>query len=241
VIATATNTVVTTITVGTAPFAFGLFIQPFIAFSAFAPDLTVYPVQSEFSIKANFTLGAGSNAINPPTEQVTLKIGSSTITIPIGSFVNVPFGGIGDFAARIRKRLAVLDGDQLGEPLGVARDQIVRLAQDLGAIARLLRGPALEGCARGIDRRLGVVDRGARDRSDLVLGRRIKDIEAAAVGSLAPFAADPKIGRDIGQQIFVHVYGSCDYAFIDRCTRSTMRSTVGSAMSSNMSAAGSGM
>jgi YVTN family beta-propeller protein len=91
VIATATNTVVgSPIPVGTAPEPFGLFIQPFIAFSAFAPDLTVYPNQKEFSIKSNFTLGAGSNAINPPTEQVTLQIGSFTITIPIGSFVNVP-------------------------------------------------------------------------------------------------------------------------------------------------------
>jgi YVTN family beta-propeller protein len=91
VIATATNTVVgSPIPVGNAPIAFGKFIQPFIAFSAFAPDLTVYPVQSEFSIKASFTLGATSNAINPPTEQVTLQIGSFTTTIPIGSFVNVP-------------------------------------------------------------------------------------------------------------------------------------------------------
>jgi hypothetical protein len=65
----------------------------FMAFSAFAPDLTVYPVQSEFSIKASFTLGAASNAINPPTEQVTLQIGSSTITIPPGSFVKAGSGG----------------------------------------------------------------------------------------------------------------------------------------------------
>jgi YVTN family beta-propeller protein len=91
VIDTATNTVVgSPITVGNGPVAFGKFIQPFIAFSAFTAQLTVYPNQKEFSIKSNFTLGAGSNAINPPTEQVTLKIGSFTITIPIGSFVNVP-------------------------------------------------------------------------------------------------------------------------------------------------------
>jgi YVTN family beta-propeller protein len=91
VIATATNTVVgSPIAVGKQPAAFGLFIQPFIAFSAFVPNLTVYPVQSEFSIKASFTLGTASNAINPPTEPVMLKIGSFTITIPPGSFVNVP-------------------------------------------------------------------------------------------------------------------------------------------------------
>jgi poly(3-hydroxybutyrate) depolymerase len=59
-----------------------------IPFSAFTAQLTVYPLQSQFSIKASFTLSAGSNAINPPTESVTLKIGSFTITIPPGSFVN---------------------------------------------------------------------------------------------------------------------------------------------------------
>jgi YVTN family beta-propeller protein len=102
VIDTATNTVVgSPITVGKHPAAFGLFIQPFIAFSAFAPDLTVYPVQSEFLIKGNFTLGAGSNAINPPTEQVTLKIGSFTITIPIGSFVNAGAPGYSTFVGTI--------------------------------------------------------------------------------------------------------------------------------------------
>src|SRR5262249_23448006 len=47
-------------------------------------------------------------------------------------------GGISNFAARIRERLAVLDGDQLGEPLGVAHDQLEGLAQDFRALARLL-------------------------------------------------------------------------------------------------------
>ena len=67
-------------------------------------------------------------------------------------------GRIGHLAARIRQRLAVLDGDQLGEPLGVAHDQLVGLAQNLGALARLLRGPARERVACGIDRGLGVLD-----------------------------------------------------------------------------------
>jgi hypothetical protein len=39
-------------------------------------------------IKSNFTPGAGSNGINPATKPVTLQIGSFTITIPPGSFVN---------------------------------------------------------------------------------------------------------------------------------------------------------
>ena len=52
------------------------------------------------------------------------------------------------------KRLAVLKRDQLGEPLGVAHRQVVGLAQDLTALARLLFGPALECGVGGVDRGL---------------------------------------------------------------------------------------
>src|SRR6266478_3106957 len=48
-------------------------------------------------------------------------------------------------AARVRQRLAVLDRDQFCQPLGIAHDQFVGLAQDLRTLARLLRGPAGEG------------------------------------------------------------------------------------------------
>ena len=41
-------------------------------------------------------------------------------------------------------------------------------------------------------------------RGDFVLGGRIDDVEAAAVGGFAPFTADPQIGRDVGKQIVVH-------------------------------------
>jgi YVTN family beta-propeller protein len=88
VIDTATNMVVgSAITVGKFPIAFGLFIQPVHVLSAFTARLTVYPNQPGFSINSNLTLGANSNGINPPTEQVTLRIGSFKITIPAGSFV----------------------------------------------------------------------------------------------------------------------------------------------------------
>src|SRR5262249_21373464 len=58
-----------------------------IPFSAFTAQLTVYPVQSQFSINASFTLGPSSDGINPPTDPVTLQIDSFTLTIPSGSFV----------------------------------------------------------------------------------------------------------------------------------------------------------
>ena len=114
------------------------------------------------------------------------------------------FGGISDLAARIRQRLAVLQRDQFGEALGVAHDQLVALAQDLAALARLAVGPAFEGGVGRIDRGLGVVHRGAGHGSDLAFGGRIDHVEAAAVGRFAPFAADPQIGRDVGEKIFVH-------------------------------------
>jgi hypothetical protein len=114
------------------------------------------------------------------------------------------FGRISDFAARVRKRLAVLDGDELREALLIAHDQLVGLAQNLAALARLLRGPCGECVACGVDGGLRVIDARARDRGDRALGRRIDDIEALAVGGLAPFSADPEIGRDVGEKIFVH-------------------------------------
>ena len=113
-------------------------------------------------------------------------------------------GRIGDLAARVRQRLAVLDGDQLGEPLGVAHDQLdTPCAGSRRARAACAPAQSANGVAGGIDRGLGVLDGGARDRGDLVLGRRIDHVEAAAVGSLAPFAADPQIGRHVGEQIVV--------------------------------------
>src|SRR5258707_386480 len=63
-------------------------------------------------------------------------------------FLGVPaeeLGGIGDLAARVRQRLAVLQRDEFGEAFGVAHDDFVGLAQNLGALARLALGPALEG------------------------------------------------------------------------------------------------
>jgi hypothetical protein len=79
-----------------------VFVHPTtVAFSAFTAQLTVYPNQKEFSINSNFTLGPTSNAINPPTEPVTLKIGSFTITIPPGSFVNAGAPGYFTFVGVI--------------------------------------------------------------------------------------------------------------------------------------------
>ena len=62
----------------------------------------------------------------------------------------------------IRSYYAVFQRDQLGEALGIAHDQLVALAQDLGALARLAPGPAGECGVGRIERRPGVLDRGTR-------------------------------------------------------------------------------
>src|SRR5262249_29686908 len=83
-------------------------------------------------------------------------------------------------------------------------------AQSCRALARLPAGPALEGGARGVDRGLGVVHGCARDRGDLVLGRGIENVETAAVGGFAPFAADPQIGRNVSKKVVVSRTHGCD-------------------------------
>jgi 6-phosphogluconolactonase (cycloisomerase 2 family) len=47
---------------------------------------------SSFDLNESFTLGKNSNGINPVTENVTLKIGSFSVTIPAGSFTKNPNG-----------------------------------------------------------------------------------------------------------------------------------------------------
>src|SRR5215831_16746863 len=63
--------------------------------------------------------------------------------------------------------------------------------------------------SRGIDRGLGVLHGCARDRGDRVLGGGVEDVEPAAVGGFAPFAADPEIGRNIGKEVVVSRTHGC--------------------------------
>ena len=46
-----------------------------------------------FALQAAFILGDGSNGINPPTEAVTLQVGSSAFPIPANSFQRTSEGG----------------------------------------------------------------------------------------------------------------------------------------------------
>ena len=62
----------------------GVSLPRFVPFEDFAVVLELD--YDGFELDGEFTLGASSNGIDPTTEDVTLKIGSYTVTIPAGSF-----------------------------------------------------------------------------------------------------------------------------------------------------------
>src|SRR6266850_425716 len=62
-------------------------LSPTAPFSAFAAKLEISGTPpTSFEINGSFTLGAGSNGINPVNEAVTLKLGTFSVTMPQGSF-----------------------------------------------------------------------------------------------------------------------------------------------------------
>jgi sugar lactone lactonase YvrE len=76
-----------------------LFTPGGLAFSRFVPfasssaklKITAGP-PSTFDLNESFTLATNSNGINPVTENVTLAIGTFSVTIPPGSFQQIPKG-----------------------------------------------------------------------------------------------------------------------------------------------------
>lgn len=57
---------------------------PFATFGV--KKLKIDQYKESFSLKSGFAIGKGSDGISPVTEEVTLKIGTFTTTIPAGSF-----------------------------------------------------------------------------------------------------------------------------------------------------------
>ncbi len=97
VLATATNRVKATIPVGTFPGGIGIIPPPVgVPFRVFNAKLEVHfrksPNTNSFNLVSSFILGSASNGINPPTEPVTLKVGTFITTIPPGSFRGKGFG-----------------------------------------------------------------------------------------------------------------------------------------------------
>jgi hypothetical protein len=80
------------------PFAAGfgprsVAISPLVPFSSFTSSFAKLEIAKQgFDLKESFTLGANSNGINPVTENVTLQIGTFSVTIPPGSFKQIPHG-----------------------------------------------------------------------------------------------------------------------------------------------------
>ena len=68
--------------------AFSAQIESLTAFSVFTAkaEISGTPLTS-FEIKGSFTLGSGSDGINPLAEVVTLQVGASSFAIPSGSFI----------------------------------------------------------------------------------------------------------------------------------------------------------
>jgi 6-phosphogluconolactonase (cycloisomerase 2 family) len=81
--------------VTSSPFAAGsgpvsVAITPLVPFASSFAELEIE--KHRFDLKESFTLGANSNGINPLTENVTLQIGSFSVTIPAGAFKQIPHG-----------------------------------------------------------------------------------------------------------------------------------------------------
>ncbi len=71
------------------PFAAGIgpssvAITPLVPFASSFAKLEI--AKQGFDLNESFTLGANSSGINPVTENVTLQIGTFSVTIPSGSF-----------------------------------------------------------------------------------------------------------------------------------------------------------
>ena len=111
------------------------------------------------------------------------------------------FRGIGDLAAGIGERLAVLERHQPGEPILFGHDEFEGLAQDFRTRARRPGRPIGKGLRRGIESGEPVLGRRTRDRGDDVFGRRVDHIETAAIGRFARATVDPQAGRNIGEEI----------------------------------------
>jgi len=57
-----------------------------VPFAKYAATVYLAPKLSSFSATETFTLGANNTGLNPPTQAVTLALGTLTLSIPAGSF-----------------------------------------------------------------------------------------------------------------------------------------------------------
>jgi Lactonase, 7-bladed beta-propeller len=129
----ASNGVLTQLTSLGSPFPAGnqptsVAITPLVPFASSFAKLEI--AKQGFDLKESFTLGANSNGINPVTENVTLQIGTFSVTIPPGSFKQI--------ALRISGFQGVIKNVNLNV-------QIVALGNNIFALAAESKGVNLTG------------------------------------------------------------------------------------------------
>ena len=103
-------------------------------------------------------------------------------------------GRVAGLSHRVGPGLAVLERDEAREAVEPRGHQFPRLAQHLGPLAGLARGPVLHRRRGRVERRVGVGDVGGGDGGDDTFRRGVQDGEALAPRALAPGAADPEVG-----------------------------------------------
>ena len=95
-----------------------------------------------------------------------------------------------DLAARVRRHLAMLGGDEFADLVAMLVQQLEIFEQDPGAAQRRGRRPAGKGVARGGDHRLDVRLIGEANMARDLPGRRIEDLALARPAAVDPLAAD---------------------------------------------------
>ena len=144
---------------------------------------------------------------------------------------------VGDLAARVGERLAVLPDDQPREVVGTLGHELEGAPQHLGTLPGRRRRPGGERGRRGAHRRKPILDRCVGDRRDHLAGGGIVNVEGLAVGGVHPAPVDHQLRRCADRLGIQHGGHDC----IALSMVLTMRSTDGIAMSSSASADGSGM
>jgi outer membrane protein assembly factor BamB len=61
--------------------------QTSVSFGNFTGKLDITKSSGTFDLNSSFSLGTGSNGINPVSETVTLQMGSYSVNVPTGSFI----------------------------------------------------------------------------------------------------------------------------------------------------------